>query len=217
MEESEFFRDRVIGWDTNGCEFKFAGRGPRREVDRPDRIDPSFVSVAICIGIGLRCRFVSVLSSSPLNASSSLRPSASTVSISACSSFTDWVCSPFRSNSPEERCFLSRTGVCGADLKVRIEYEDGGGLRDDLREVGVPPCWYSLVRRADISEPNELSLASLRKCRGKVRLCTGDDVEGSTMESKDVGGGCDPGVELNRRLAALRNSPEKVETIDALE
>jgi hypothetical protein len=87
-------------------------------------------------------------------------------------------------------------------------------LRDDFREVGVPT--YSLVRGAEISEPIELSLASLRKkCRGKVRICTGDDAEGGIMESKDVGG-CDP-VEVNRRLVALRSNPEKVETIDALE
>jgi hypothetical protein len=87
-------------------------------------------------------------------------------------------------------------------------------LRDDFREVGVPT--YSLVRGAEISEPIELSLASLRKkCRGKVRVCTGDDAEGGIMESKDVGG-CDP-VEVNRRLVALRSNPEKVETIDALE
>lgn len=86
------------------------------EADRPECIDPSSVSAVICIGTGRRCRFVSVLSSSPLNASSSLRPSASTLSISARSSFTDLVCSPFRSHSPEERCLCSRTGVCGADL-----------------------------------------------------------------------------------------------------
>jgi len=36
------------------------------------------------------------------------------------------------------------------------------------------------------------------------------------MESEEVGG-CDPGDRLNRRLAALRSSPEKAETIDALE
>ena len=60
-----------------------------------------------------------------------------------------------------------------------MEYEDGGGLWDDLREV----------RWADISEPNELSLASLRKKRrGRVRFCTGGDVEGGIMESEDVGG-----------------------------
>ena len=86
-----------------------------------------------------------------------------------------------------------------------------------MRELGVPLSWYSLVRRTDISEPNELSLASLRKKRrGKVRFCTGNVVEGSIMESEDVGGR-DPGDELNRRLVALRSSPEKVETIDALE
>ena len=36
------------------------------------------------------------------------------------------------------------------------------------------------------------------------------------MESEEVGG-CDPGDKLNRRLAALRKSPEKADTIDALE
>ena len=36
------------------------------------------------------------------------------------------------------------------------------------------------------------------------------------MESEDVGG-WDPGDKLNRRLAALRSSPEKADTIDALE
>lgn len=109
---------------------------------------------------------------------------------------------------------MSRVGVCGADLK---EYEDGGGLRNDFREVGVPVGWCSLVRYADISEPNELSLASLRKkCLGKVRFCTGADLGGGIMESEDVGG-CEPDDELSRRLETLRNNPEKVETIDALE
>ena len=98
-----------------------------------------------------------------------------------------------------------------------MEYEDGGGLRNDLRDVGVPPRGYSLIRWADISEPNELSLASLRKkCRGKVRFCTGDDVESGIIESEDVGG-WDPGGGLDRRLVALRTNPEKVETIDVLE
>lgn len=36
------------------------------------------------------------------------------------------------------------------------------------------------------------------------------------MESRDVGG-CDPGDEWNRRLVTLRNNPEKVDIIDALE
>lgn len=168
--------------------------------------------------MGRRCRLVSVLSSSPLNASRSLLPSASTDSISARNSFTDCVCSPFRSNTSEEWCLWSRVGVEGTDLKARMEYEDGGGLRDDLREVGVPPRGYSLVRWADNSEPNELSLASLRKkCRGKVRFCTGDDVvDVGIMESEDVGG-WDPGDGLKRRLVVLRSNPDKVETIDTLE
>jgi len=86
----------------------------------------------------------------------------------------------------------------------------------DLREVGVPLRWCSVVRWADISEPIELSLASLRNRRGKVRFCTGDDVEGGIMESEEVGG-WELGDELNRRLVALRSNPENVETIDALE
>lgn len=109
---------------------------------------------------------------------------------------------------------MSRVGVWGADLK---EYEDGGGLRDDFRDVGVPPRGYSPVRRTDISDPNELSLASLRsKCRGKVRLCTGADFGGGIMESEDVGG-CEAEEEVPRRVDTLRSNPEKVETIDALE
>ena len=167
------------------------------------------------MGIGRRCRFVSVLSSNPLNASSNLRPSASTASISARSSFTDWVCSPFRSiSSSGGRCLTSRVGVWGADLN---EYDDGGAVRLDFREFGVPTRWYSPIRCADISEPNELSLASLRKaCLGNVRLCTGADLGGGIIESEDVGGR-EPEDELSRRLETLRNNPEKVETIDALE
>ena len=186
------------------------------EADLPECVDTASVSVVTCNGVGRRCRLVSVLSSSPLNASRSVRPSASTASISARSSFTDWVCSPFRLNS-SEKCLWSRVGVGGTDLKARTEYEDGGGFRKDLREVGVPPRGYSLIRWADISEPIELSLASLRKkCRGKVRVCTGDDVERGIIESEDVGG-WDPGGGLNRRLVALRSNPEKVETIDDFE
>lgn len=83
--------------------------------------------------------------------------------------------------------------------------------------MGVPPRWYSFVRWVDISEPSELSLASLRNnSRGKVRFCTVDGVEGGIMESEDVGGR-DPGDDWNRRLVALRSNPEKVETIDVLE
>jgi len=125
------------------------------------------------------------------------------------------MCSPFRSNSSGERCVWSRVGVCGTDLKARLEYEDGGGLRD-LREVGVPLRRDSFGRWAAISEPIELSLASLRKRRGRVRFCTGDGVEGGIMESEEVGG-WEPGDELNRRLVALRSNPENVETIDDLE
>jgi len=113
-----------------------------------------------------------------------------------------------------ERCFVSRVGVWGTDLK---EYEDGGGLRDDFRDDGVPLRRCSLIRNTDISDPNELSLASLRNTRrGKVRLCTGADFGGEIMESEDVGG-CEPDDEENRRLDTLRSIPEKVETIDALE
>jgi hypothetical protein len=36
MEDSEFFRDSVIGWDTNGCEFVGTWRGPRMEADFPE-------------------------------------------------------------------------------------------------------------------------------------------------------------------------------------
>jgi hypothetical protein len=36
------------------------------------------------------------------------------------------------------------------------------------------------------------------------------------MESEDVGG-CEPEDDLNRRLETLRNNPEKVETIEALD
>lgn len=117
-------------------------------------------------------------------------------------------------SSNGERYLGSRVGVCGADLK---EYEEGGGLRDDFRDVGVPPRWYSPVRSPYISDPNELSLASLRsESRGKVRLCTGADFGGGIMESDEVGG-CEPDDEVNRRLDTLRSIPEKVETIDALE
>lgn len=124
------------------------------------------------------------------------------------------MCSPFKSiASGGGRYLTSRVGVCGTDLK---EYEDGGGLRD-FRDVGVPLRWYSLIRRADTSEPSELSLASLRSMRrGKVRFCTVDDVGRGIMESEDVGG-CEPDDELSRRLETRRNNPEKVETIDALE
>jgi hypothetical protein len=104
--------------------------------------------------------------------------------------------------------------VWGADLK---EYEDGGGLRDDFRDVGVPPRWDSPIRNPEISDSNELSLASLlNKCRGKVGLCTGADFGGGIMESDDVGG-CEPEDGVIRRLDTFRRSPEKVETIDALE
>lgn len=109
---------------------------------------------------------------------------------------------------------MSRVGVWGADLK---EYEDGGGLRDDFREVGVPTRWCSPIRKTDKSDPNELSLASLRNgSRGKVRLCTGADLGGGIIESEDVGG-CEPEDGVNRLLDTLRSNPEKVETIDAFE
>jgi len=128
-DEKEFFLDKLIGCETSGLPTRPLGERLRdmEPLEVMDVVSLSPRTPAAEIGIvGFRCVLVRVLSSSPLKASRSLLPSASTASISSRSCFTDWECSPAVSSGDGVFLIISRM--------PRAENAEGGAFcRFELR------------------------------------------------------------------------------------